>query len=163
MSDMQITRKDVLWRAVNIWAPYHVPYNMAGYSNGWRTDCSGYVSMCLNLTSEKPGASTETLVSNGHIHEITRDELRPGDMVGLAGPVPAARTGTSFCSIIGLRRTRGSTGDMNRPDRIRQKGRSTASSPTRTTGIRVISPTGTAESSATARGPRRTETGSGSG
>jgi len=86
MSDMQIKRKDVLWRAVNIWPPYHVAYNMAGYSNGWRTDCSGYVSMCLNLTSEKPGASTETLVTHGHIHEITRDDLRPGDMIGLCGP-----------------------------------------------------------------------------
>ena len=86
MPDNKITRKDVMWRAVNIWQPNHVPYNMGGYSNGWRTDCSGYVSMCLNLTSEKPGASTETLVSNGHIQEITRDELRPGDMVGLCGP-----------------------------------------------------------------------------
>ena len=95
MSDMQITRKDVMWRAVNIWPPGHVQYNQRVYRNGWRTDCSGYVSMCLNLTSEKPfgGANTETLVTNGHIHDITKAELRPGDLIGFCGPGSAGDAG----------------------------------------------------------------------
>jgi len=66
---------------------------MYAYRNpGWRTDCSGYASMCLNLTDTKPGASTVTLVTGGYIHEITRDQLRPGDLVGHCGP------GTEFAN-----------------------------------------------------------------
>ena len=42
--------------------------------------------MCRQLSSTRPGANTVTLVTDGFIHEITRDELRPGDMVGNCGP-----------------------------------------------------------------------------
>ena len=40
--------------------------------------------MCLDLA--KPGLSTVTLVTAGYIHQITRDERRPGDLVGRCGP-----------------------------------------------------------------------------
>ena len=36
--------------------------------------------------STKPGASTVTLVTDGYIKEITRDELQPGDLIGHCGP-----------------------------------------------------------------------------
>jgi hypothetical protein len=42
--------------------------------------------MCLNLTNARPGASTVTLVTAGYIFEITRDELKPGDLIGHCGP-----------------------------------------------------------------------------
>jgi len=90
---MSITRGEVIRRAASIWPHGYVPYSMNAVRNpGWRTDCSGYVSMCLNLTAAKPGASTVTLVTDGYIHEITRDQLRPGDMVGRCGP------GTEFAA-----------------------------------------------------------------
>jgi len=51
---------------------------------GWRTDCSGYVSMCLELA--RPGLSTVTFVTEGYIQPINQDELLPGDLVGHCGP-----------------------------------------------------------------------------
>jgi hypothetical protein len=63
MSITPITRSEVIRRAATIWPVGHVQYSMHAVRNpGWRTDCSGYVSMCLNLVSAKPGASTVTLV-----------------------------------------------------------------------------------------------------
>ncbi|HEX3959812.1 MAG TPA: hypothetical protein VHZ03_24795 [Trebonia sp.] len=89
---MTITRREVIQRAAAIWPLGDVPYSQATVRNpGWRTDCSGYVSMCLNLA--KPGLSTVTLVTEGLIHEITRDELRPGDLVGRCGPGTAGDAG----------------------------------------------------------------------
>jgi hypothetical protein len=88
---MSIKRSEVIRRAATIWPVGHVPFSMYHVRNpGWRTDCSGFVSMCLKLTDTKPGASTVTLVSGGYIHEITKDQLRPGDLVGHCGP------GTAF-------------------------------------------------------------------
>jgi hypothetical protein len=82
---MSITRSEVIQRAATVWPLGHVPYSQMTVRNpGWRTDCSGYVSMCLNLA--KPGLSTVTLVTDGYIREITQNELRPGDLVGLCGP-----------------------------------------------------------------------------
>jgi hypothetical protein len=81
---MSITRTEVIQRAATLWPLGHVPYSQTNYRNpGWRTDCSGYVSMCLDLA--KPGLSTVTLVTEGHISEISSDELLPGDLVGHCG------------------------------------------------------------------------------
>jgi hypothetical protein len=71
-------------QAATIWPLGHVPYSQMTVRNpGSRTDCSGYVSMCLDLP--RPGLTTVTLVEDGNIHEITPDELRPGDLVGHCG------------------------------------------------------------------------------
>lgn len=87
MSITPITRGEVIRRAATIWPLGTVQYNMQAVRNpGWRTDCSGYVSMCLNLVSTKPGATTVTLVTDGYIQEITRDDLQPGDLIGHCGP-----------------------------------------------------------------------------
>jgi hypothetical protein len=81
---MSITRAEVIQRAATLWPLGHVPYSQTHYRNpGWRTDCSGYVSMCLDLA--KPGLSTVTLVTEGHISEISSGELLPGDLVGRCG------------------------------------------------------------------------------
>jgi hypothetical protein len=89
---MSITRREVIERAAIIWPLGHVPYSQTAVRDpGWRTDCSGYVSMCLDLP--QPGLSTVTLVTEGHLHEITRDELRPGDLVGRCGEGTAGDLG----------------------------------------------------------------------
>jgi hypothetical protein len=88
---MSITRNEVIHRAATVWPLNQVPYSESKYRNGWRTDCSGYVSMCLDLS--KPGLNTVSLVKDGYIYEITRDELRPGDMVGHCGPGTAGKLG----------------------------------------------------------------------
>jgi hypothetical protein len=79
-------------RAATIWPLGQVPYSQTAVRDpGWRTDCSGYVSMCLDLP--KPGLSTVTLVTDGYLQPITRDELRPGDLVGRCGPGTAGDAG----------------------------------------------------------------------
>ncbi|MBV9792722.1 MAG: hypothetical protein JO016_02175 [Actinobacteria bacterium] len=89
---MPITRAEVIHRAATIWPLGHVTYSQTAVRDpGWRTDCSGYVSMCLDLA--KPGLSTVTLVTEGHLREITRDELHPGDLVGRCGPGTAGDAG----------------------------------------------------------------------
>jgi hypothetical protein len=87
-----ITRDEVIERAATVWPLGHVPYSQTTVRNpGWRTDCSGYASMCLDLA--KPGLNTVTLVTEGHISEITRDQLRPGDRVGHCGEGTAGDAG----------------------------------------------------------------------
>jgi len=82
---MSITRSEVMRRAATVWPLGHVPYSQMTVRNpGWRTDCSGYVSMCLDLAT--PGLSTVTFITEGYLHEITVDELQPGDLVGDCGP-----------------------------------------------------------------------------
>jgi len=89
---MSITRAEVLHRAATIWPLGLVPYNMQATRNpGYRTDCSGYVSLCLDLGT--PGLSTVTLVTEGFIHEIGVADLKPGDLVGLCGEGTASYAG----------------------------------------------------------------------
>jgi len=82
---MSISRRLVIQRAAAIWPLGQVRYSQATIRDpGWRTDCSGYVSMCLDLP--QPGPNTVDLVVDGYIHPISRDELLPGDLVGRCGP-----------------------------------------------------------------------------
>jgi hypothetical protein len=88
---MSITRIEILHRAATQWPVNSVRYNQ-GRSHPdasgklWRTDCSGFVSMCLNLTEGMGGGRTTVgLVTNGFVHRIQKGELRPGDMVGHLG------------------------------------------------------------------------------
>ena len=61
---MSITRSEVIQRAATIWPLGHVPYSQMTVRNpGWRTDCSGYASMCLDLSP--PGLNTVSLVTGG--------------------------------------------------------------------------------------------------
>jgi len=81
---MSITRAEVLHRAVTIWPLGQVTYGQDPYPNpGYRPDCSGYVSLCLNLGT--PGLSTVTLATEHFIYEIGVADLKPGDLVGRCG------------------------------------------------------------------------------
>lgn len=71
-----VTRSTMLARAQD-WVDKHVPYNQQGSYDGYRTDCSGYVSMTWELS--KPGLTTSTLhtVSSN----ITKEQLLIGDAI----------------------------------------------------------------------------------
>jgi len=57
------------------WVNKHVPYSQEKTYDGYRTDCSGFVSMCWELA--KPGLTTFTMHTVSH--NITKGELQPGD------------------------------------------------------------------------------------
>jgi hypothetical protein len=91
---VSIKRDEVMRRAATIWPMGHVKYSQGALRNGWRTDCSGFVSMCLNLAGVGwGGANTVTLVTGGYVREIARNDLRPGDLVGHCGPGTAGDDG----------------------------------------------------------------------
>jgi hypothetical protein len=78
-------RQEVLRRAASWIRPdgQGVPYSMSAYHDGWRTDCSGYVSMAWNLRTDggdKLNVTTVTLDST-HAVPISRSELAPGDII----------------------------------------------------------------------------------
>lgn len=70
------TRAKIISRA-KVWVAAQVPYSMNDYwSDGYRQDCSGYVSMAWGLTSnEWTGSLGEYGV------KITKEELEPGDIL----------------------------------------------------------------------------------
>jgi hypothetical protein len=74
-----ITRDTVLARA-QTWVDNPVPYSQARYFGGYRTDCSGYVSMCW-----KTGTSWSTRSFHTVSHRIAVATLRPGDAMLKAG------------------------------------------------------------------------------
>ena len=76
-------RAEVLRRAQTWIDAGGVPYSMSAYHEGWRTDCSGYVSMAWGLS--QPGATTVTLAST-HAVPIDRSQLQPGDILLDADP-----------------------------------------------------------------------------
>ncbi|MFE9863799.1 peptidoglycan-binding protein [Streptomyces sp. NPDC005506] len=70
------TRTDIINRAKK-WVSEQVPYSMAKYwSDGYRQDCSGYVSMAWKLRGNE---WTGSLAKFGT--KIARDELKPGDIL----------------------------------------------------------------------------------
>lgn len=85
-----ITRAEILWRATHLWAVGSVPYSQSSLaSNGYRQDCSGFVSMCWALDTNAfgwGGGTTVTLVTSGVMGEIPRADCQPGDAVGICGP-----------------------------------------------------------------------------
>ncbi|MEU7422764.1 peptidoglycan-binding protein [Streptomyces sp. NPDC040750] len=70
------TRTEIIKRA-KVWVAAKVPYSMTAYwTDGYRQDCSGYVSMAWGL----PGNEwTGSLGSFGV--KITKEELQPGDIL----------------------------------------------------------------------------------
>lgn len=75
------TRAEILARAQK-WVTAKVPYNMGAYwSDGYRQDCSGYVSMAWNLgRNEWTGSLARFSV------RITKDQLQPGDILLFHNP-----------------------------------------------------------------------------
>jgi len=60
-----------------VWVANKVPYNQGATYQGYREDCSGYVSMAWEAA--KPGYTTETLPQISH--PISKGELQPGDIL----------------------------------------------------------------------------------
>lgn len=68
-----------------LWPYQGIPYSMSATNTptGHRADCSGFVSMCWDLPT--PGEDTQSFVAEGHMVEIPRSELQPGDAIGDCG------------------------------------------------------------------------------
>ncbi|MEU1402155.1 peptidoglycan-binding protein [Streptomyces sp. NPDC005728] len=75
------TRTEIINRA-KVWVAAKVPYSMSAYwSDGYRQDCSGYVSMAWGLgTNEWTGSLDQFGV------KITKEELQPGDILLFHNP-----------------------------------------------------------------------------
>lgn len=69
-----VSRTTMIDRA-QVWVDKHVPYNQGGTYDGYRTDCSGYVSMAWELS--KPGLTTQTMHTVAH--NISKSQLEKGD------------------------------------------------------------------------------------
>ncbi|GGU87568.1 hypothetical protein GCM10010275_24490 [Streptomyces litmocidini] len=80
------TRAEIINRAKE-WVAAQVPYSMEKYwSDGYRQDCSGYISMAWNLRSN------EWTGSLGRFAErIDRTELQPGDILLFHNPANPTR------------------------------------------------------------------------
>ncbi|MFI5985821.1 peptidoglycan-binding protein [Streptomyces sp. NPDC051555] len=77
----QIDRATIINRA-KLWLDAQVPYSMSLYwTDGYRQDCSGYVSMVWNLGTNEWTGSLDKFATR-----ITKDELLPGDMLLFHNP-----------------------------------------------------------------------------
>ncbi|WP_405617605.1 peptidoglycan-binding protein [Streptomyces sp. NBC_01508] len=75
------SRADIINRA-KLWVNAKVPYSMTKYwSDGYRQDCSGYVSMAWNLDGNEWTGSLSRFGTR-----IARDDLQPGDMLLFHNP-----------------------------------------------------------------------------
>jgi|SRR5688572_628539 len=72
---MSVTRPEIIRRGMS-WVNRGVPYSMFRYLDGWRTDCSGLVSMAWRLDSNR---WTGNLAAVGQ--RIPHLQLQPGDML----------------------------------------------------------------------------------
>ncbi|HWC22225.1 MAG TPA: peptidase inhibitor family I36 protein [Flexivirga sp.] len=71
-----VTGATVISRA-KVWVDAGVPYSQTHYYQGYREDCSGYVSMAWGLA--KPGTTTSAMPNYGKY--ITKSALRTGDVL----------------------------------------------------------------------------------
>ncbi|MFG2571149.1 peptidoglycan-binding protein [Streptomyces sp. NPDC048481] len=70
------TRADIVRRA-KLWVSAQVPYSMGAYwYDGYRQDCSGFVSMAWNLPGNEWTGSLNQFGTR-----ITKEELQPGDIL----------------------------------------------------------------------------------
>ncbi|MFD5144013.1 peptidoglycan-binding protein [Streptomyces sp. NPDC058401] len=74
------TRAEIMRRAQQ-WVDAKVPYSMYAYRNGYRTDCSGFVSMAWGLGSNEWTGSLDR-----YGQRISKSELLPGDMLLFHNP-----------------------------------------------------------------------------
>jgi hypothetical protein len=70
-----ITRSEILARA-QTWLAAHVPYSQEVYRGGYRTDCSGFVSMAWKTNRNYWTGDLNTIGT-----PIGYNDLRPGDML----------------------------------------------------------------------------------
>ncbi|MFJ2771170.1 peptidoglycan-binding protein [Streptomyces sp. NPDC087300] len=77
---LRLTRSQILARA-QTWVDARVPYSMGAFYQGYRKDCSGFVSMAWGLGSNQ---WTGSLAAYGV--RITKSQLKPGDMLLFHNP-----------------------------------------------------------------------------
>ncbi|MGW2043726.1 FG-GAP repeat domain-containing protein [Streptomyces sp. NPDC001858] len=104
-----ITRSAVIARA-KTWVDAQVPYDQNGYRDGYRTDCSGMVSMAWNLGTNAWTGDLDTYATR-----ISKSELRKGDMLlfhNTANPTNGSHvvlferwTDSSMTSYVGIEQT----------------------------------------------------------
>lgn len=68
-------RRQIIARADH-WVAQHVPYNQGAWHEGYRTDCSGFISMCWGL---RDSLVTSTMPQVAH--RIAKEDLRAGDVL----------------------------------------------------------------------------------
>jgi cell wall-associated NlpC family hydrolase len=68
-------RRQMIARAEH-WVGQRIPYNQGAWHEGYRTDCSGFVSMCWGL---RDSLVTSTMPQIAH--RIAKEDLRPGDVL----------------------------------------------------------------------------------
>jgi hypothetical protein len=73
-------RQLILWRA-QTWVNDHIPYDRDSYHDGYRQDCSGYVSFAWRLPKSYSGDAW-----NNFATRISFNDLQPGD--ALDNPLP---------------------------------------------------------------------------
>ncbi|MEU5582788.1 peptidoglycan-binding protein [Streptomyces huasconensis] len=89
-----ITRTEIIERA-RAWIAARVPYSMSAYwADGYRQDCSGFVSMAWNLSGNEWTGSLDK-----YADRISKEQLQPGDMLLFHNP--ANPTNGSHVTIFG--------------------------------------------------------------
>lgn len=81
-SAVRRTDRATIINRAKLWLDAQVPYSMSEYwSDGYRQDCSGYVSMAWNLGTNEWTGSLDKFATR-----ITKEELLPGDMLLFHNP-----------------------------------------------------------------------------
>jgi len=75
--EVQCTSRDTMISRATVWVDRKVPYDQGRTYEGYREDCSGYVSMSWELA--KPGYVTSTLPKV--CKWISKDSLQKGDVL----------------------------------------------------------------------------------
>lgn len=75
-STLSSERKDIVDRALER-VNHRIGYSQSATTNGYRDDCSGFVSAAWGL--DGPGLNTYGLMGSSVSHQITKDDLQPGD------------------------------------------------------------------------------------
>jgi SH3 domain-containing protein len=78
-----ISRAEVMNRSLP-WIQRHIMYSQARYTDGYRQDCSGYVSLSWHLQGSP---NSTALRSSRYTTIIPRSALQPGDALGHPGHI----------------------------------------------------------------------------
>jgi len=78
---LAITRQEVRDRT-QAWVNAQVPYNQGAYPDGFRADCSGFVSYGWNLRDNAGNTRSLTTWTLPNVsYRISKDELQTGDIL----------------------------------------------------------------------------------
>lgn len=75
------------------WVDRAVPYSQKATFEGYRTDCSGFLSMCWVLSRNGSPLSLSTAELDSVASRIAQDDLQPGDMILRPKDQPGAAYG----------------------------------------------------------------------